>query len=149
MVESCLLGAEDSQVVEDLQDGSEGPGLGLTAERAVLAVLIGQLWEPLPRRPSERERDWSRHERLEIHKASRLRSPHQEVNTWDASVWNILHLPKQNAISTYCDTMKGDDKNTLKQAAAMSSSQVIICIVSNQTRLVSNFMSSHCVFRPY
>ena len=50
-------GAEVSQVVEDLQDGSEGPGLGLTAEGAVLAVLIGQLWEPLPRRPSERERE--------------------------------------------------------------------------------------------
>lgn len=40
-----------SQLVEDLQERGQGPGLGLTAEGTILAVLIGQLWKTLPRRP--------------------------------------------------------------------------------------------------
>lgn len=43
-----------SEIIEDLQHCGQGPGLGLAAEGAVLAVLIGQLWETLPWRP-ERE----------------------------------------------------------------------------------------------
>lgn len=44
------LGSFRSQVMEDLQNGGQGPGLGLTAEGAVLAILIGQLRQTLPGR---------------------------------------------------------------------------------------------------
>lgn len=45
-----------SEIIEDLQHCGQGPGLGLAAEGAVLAVLIGQLWETLPWRPEGAER---------------------------------------------------------------------------------------------
>lgn len=41
--------------MEQLQQCGQGPGLGLTAEGAELAVLIGQLWETSPWRPGETE----------------------------------------------------------------------------------------------
>lgn len=41
------------EVIEDLQHSGQRPGLGLTAERAVLAILIGQLRQTLPWRPEE------------------------------------------------------------------------------------------------
>lgn len=43
------------EVIEDLQHCGQRPGLGFTAEGAVLAVLIGQLWETLPWRPAGEE----------------------------------------------------------------------------------------------
>lgn len=39
--------------MQDLQHSGHRPGLGLAAERAELAVLIGQFWEALPGRPEE------------------------------------------------------------------------------------------------
>lgn len=45
-----------SQLVEELQQRGQGPGLGLAAEGAKLAVLIGQLWETLPWRSEETRR---------------------------------------------------------------------------------------------
>ena len=44
------------EVIEDLQHSSQRAGLGLTAEWAILAVLIGQLWQTLPWRPEEMEK---------------------------------------------------------------------------------------------
>ena len=41
-------GSRWSHVMQDLQNGGNGPSLSLTAEGAVLAVLIGQLWQALP-----------------------------------------------------------------------------------------------------
>lgn len=45
-----------SQFIEDLQQCGQGPGLGLTAKRTILAVLIGQLWETLPWRSEEAQK---------------------------------------------------------------------------------------------
>lgn len=45
-----------SQLVEELQQRGQGPGLALAAEGAVLPVLVGQLWETLPRGPEETHR---------------------------------------------------------------------------------------------
>lgn len=45
-----------SEFVEELQQGGQGPGLGLTAEGAMLAVLVGQLREALPWRSEETQR---------------------------------------------------------------------------------------------
>lgn len=41
------------EVVKDLQHSGQRPGLGLTAERAELAIFIGQLRKTLPWRPEE------------------------------------------------------------------------------------------------
>lgn len=40
-----------SEVKEDFEHGGQRPGLGLAAEGAVLAILIGQLRETLPGGP--------------------------------------------------------------------------------------------------
>lgn len=44
-----------SQVMENLQNGGNGPGLGFTTERTVLPILIGQFWQTLPRRSDKRK----------------------------------------------------------------------------------------------
>lgn len=46
-------GGGDSEVVENLQHRGQRPGLCLTAERAVLAVLVGQFRQTPPRRPEK------------------------------------------------------------------------------------------------
>lgn len=51
-------GVNHLEVIEDLQHSGQRPRLGLTAERAVLAILIGQLRQTPPWRP-EKAKDGS------------------------------------------------------------------------------------------
>lgn len=64
--------------MEQLQQRGQGPGLGLTAEGAELAVLIGQLWETSPWRPGgDRGRVHERLLLLQGQQASQRHSPLQ------------------------------------------------------------------------
>lgn len=48
-----------SQIMKNLKHGGKRPGLGFTAKRAVLAILISELWQSLPGWPEEQKTDIS------------------------------------------------------------------------------------------